>query len=234
MPSRRDLIRMTDEERMAFLRAEKTITIVSNGNDGHPHAMPMWFTVDDDGTVRMSTFRKSQKVKNIQRDPKVTLLVEAGEEYAERDEPPHLHSTIGIASERCRNRPEKHCRQRQYRAEEDRERYAPRAKERSDHHHHLDVSPAHRLIDTSLLESTRGDFSDHPGSGHADEPQDAVAEHGTNPCGQPIDPPRKEGHGQPDHSASEGKFVRDDVEARVRDRDSEDDREKNGTSERFP
>ena len=83
MPSRRDLIRMTDEERMAFLRAEKTITIVSNGNDGHPHAMPMWFTVDDDGTVRMSTFRKSQKVKNIQRDPKVTLLVEAGEEYAE-------------------------------------------------------------------------------------------------------------------------------------------------------
>jgi len=83
MPSRRELITMTDEERMAFLRAQKTIIIVSNGRGGYPHAMPMWFTVDDDGGVRMSTFRKSQKVRNVQRDPKVALLVEAGEEYSE-------------------------------------------------------------------------------------------------------------------------------------------------------
>jgi PPOX class probable F420-dependent enzyme len=83
MPSRRDLIRMTDDELREFLRTHKTMTIVSNGHDGHPHPMPMWFVVDDDGTVRMTTFRKSQKVKNVQRDPRVTLLVEDGEEYAE-------------------------------------------------------------------------------------------------------------------------------------------------------
>ncbi len=83
MPSRRELIQMTDEEQLAFLREQKTITIVSNGKDGYPHAMPMWFHADDDKTVRMSTFRKSQKVRNIERDPKVTLLVEDGEEYAE-------------------------------------------------------------------------------------------------------------------------------------------------------
>jgi PPOX class probable F420-dependent enzyme len=83
MPSRRDLIRMTDSEMHAFLREQKTMTIVSNGRDGFPHPMPMWFTVDPDGTVRMTTFRKSQKVLNVKRDPRVTLMAEDGEEYGE-------------------------------------------------------------------------------------------------------------------------------------------------------
>jgi PPOX class probable F420-dependent enzyme len=83
MPSRRELIQMTEEERRDFLAEQKTITIVSNNPNGYPHPMPMWFTADDDGTVRMTTFRKSQKVMNVKRDPKVTLLVEDGEEYAE-------------------------------------------------------------------------------------------------------------------------------------------------------
>lgn len=83
MPSRRDLIRMTESELLDFLRSHKTMTLVSNGPEGHPHPMPMWFAVDDDGTVRMTTFRKSQKVRNLERDPRVALLVEDGTEYAE-------------------------------------------------------------------------------------------------------------------------------------------------------
>ena len=83
MPSRRDLIRMSDDEQRVFLRSNKTITINSNGPGGYPHPMPMWFAVDDDGSVRMTTFRKSQKVRNIERDPKVSLLVESGEEYSQ-------------------------------------------------------------------------------------------------------------------------------------------------------
>lgn len=83
MPSRRELIQMSDEEQRAFLDEQKTITIVSNKADGFPHPMPMWFAVDPDGSVRMTTFRKSQKVLNVQRDPKVTLLIEDGEEYSE-------------------------------------------------------------------------------------------------------------------------------------------------------
>jgi PPOX class probable F420-dependent enzyme len=83
MPSRRELIQMTEEEQRAFLDEQKTITIVSNKADGYPHPMPMWFAVDPDGAVRMTTFRKSQKVVNVKRDPKVTLMVEDGEEYAE-------------------------------------------------------------------------------------------------------------------------------------------------------
>jgi 3-ketosteroid 9alpha-monooxygenase subunit B len=81
--SRRDQIRMTDDELRRFLGLHKTMTICSIGPDGYPHPMPMWFAVDEDGAVRMTTFRKSQKVKNIQRDPRVSLLVEAGEDYTE-------------------------------------------------------------------------------------------------------------------------------------------------------
>jgi PPOX class probable F420-dependent enzyme len=83
MPSRRDLIRMSEDEVREFLRASKTMTINSIGPGGYPHPMPMWFAVDDDGTVRMTTFRKSQKILNLRRDPRVSLLVESGETYGE-------------------------------------------------------------------------------------------------------------------------------------------------------
>ena len=81
--SRRAQIQMTDDEVRDFVRSSKTIIINSIESEGYPHPMPMWFAVDDDGTVRMTTFRKSQKVRNIERDPRVSLLVEDGEEYAE-------------------------------------------------------------------------------------------------------------------------------------------------------
>ena len=81
--SRRGLITMEDAEVDAFLRSNKTMILVSNGHNGHPHPMPMWFGIEDGGTIVMTTFRKSQKVNNIRNDPRVTLLVEAGLEYNE-------------------------------------------------------------------------------------------------------------------------------------------------------
>jgi PPOX class probable F420-dependent enzyme len=81
--SRRDKIRLSDEEIRDFLASRKTIIVCSNGPRGFPHTMPMWFAVDDDGTIRMTTFRKSQKVKNLQRDPRVTALAEDGLDYFE-------------------------------------------------------------------------------------------------------------------------------------------------------
>lgn len=81
--SRRDQIRMTDAEVRAFLGASKTIILCSIARDGVPHPMPMWFGVEGDGAVVMTTFTKSQKIRNLQRDPRVSLLAEAGEEYAE-------------------------------------------------------------------------------------------------------------------------------------------------------
>jgi PPOX class probable F420-dependent enzyme len=76
--SRRDQIRMTDDELKNFLAKAQTMTIVSINKDGTPHPMPMWFGVEPDGSVVMSTFTKSQKILNIARDPRVSLLVEAG------------------------------------------------------------------------------------------------------------------------------------------------------------
>ena len=81
--SRRGLITMTEDEITTFLRQSRTMILTSNGKDGYPHPMPMWYAVDDEGAVVMTTFRKSQKILNLKRDPKVSLLVEAGEEYAE-------------------------------------------------------------------------------------------------------------------------------------------------------
>ena len=81
--SRRKQIRMSEEEVAEFLSSHKTIVLNSIGVGGYPHPMPMWFTVADDGAIWMTTFRASQKVHNIRRDPRVSLLVESGEEYSE-------------------------------------------------------------------------------------------------------------------------------------------------------
>lgn len=80
--SRRDQIQMSDAELRAFVRGARTIILCSLAKDGFPHPMPMWFGVEDDGAIVMTTFAKSQKVRNLERDPRVSLLVEDGEEYA--------------------------------------------------------------------------------------------------------------------------------------------------------
>ena len=81
--SRRSQISMSEDEIRRFIESKKTMTIVSNGPGGFPHPMPMWFARDPDGSIRMATYRTSQKIKNIQRDPRVSLLCESGTDYAE-------------------------------------------------------------------------------------------------------------------------------------------------------
>jgi hypothetical protein len=44
--------------------------------------MPMWF-VPREGEVWVWTYAKSQKVRNLERDPRATVLVETGHEYGE-------------------------------------------------------------------------------------------------------------------------------------------------------
>ena len=81
--SRRDQIIMTADEVDAYLQSKLTIVINSIGRDGVPHPAPMWFAVEDDGALVMTTFTKSQKIQNLKRDPRVTLLLEDGTVYAE-------------------------------------------------------------------------------------------------------------------------------------------------------
>lgn len=71
---------MDDAEIIAFLNEEKTMICATNGRDGLPHLMPLWYVVRD-GDVWAWTFAKSQKTKNLQRDPRATVQVEAGETY---------------------------------------------------------------------------------------------------------------------------------------------------------
>jgi hypothetical protein len=80
--SRRDAIKMTPEEAHAFLEEERTVTCATNGRDGFPHLMPLWYVLRD-GRLWAWTYAKSQKTKNLERDPRATLQVEAGLDYAE-------------------------------------------------------------------------------------------------------------------------------------------------------
>jgi PPOX class probable F420-dependent enzyme len=73
---------MTDEERLAFLDEEKTVIVASFGPRGWPHQMPLWF-MPRDGEVWVSTYGKSQKIRNLERDPRASLLVEGGDSYEE-------------------------------------------------------------------------------------------------------------------------------------------------------
>lgn len=78
---RRELIRMTDEERSAFLRETHTMNVASHGPEGRIHLVAMWYGfVGDD--IAMWTFPKSQKVQNLRRDPRFTALVEDGSDYS--------------------------------------------------------------------------------------------------------------------------------------------------------
>ncbi len=80
--SRRDQITLSPEEQAELLDEERVVVISSLGPRGWPHSMPMWFTVRD-GEIWIWTYAKSQKVKNLERDPRATLLVETGDEYLE-------------------------------------------------------------------------------------------------------------------------------------------------------
>ncbi len=86
MASKRDAIAMTGDEVAEFLGEQKTVICATNGREGWPHLMPLWFVVRPSGPGGASeiwawTFAKSQKTKNLERDPRATLQIEDGEEY---------------------------------------------------------------------------------------------------------------------------------------------------------
>jgi Pyridoxamine 5'-phosphate oxidase len=87
--SRRALIKMSDTEVSAFLAQERTLTCATVGPRGWPHLMPLWYVPRATGAGEPGpalwawTYAASQKVRNLQRDPRATLQVEAGESYQE-------------------------------------------------------------------------------------------------------------------------------------------------------
>jgi PPOX class probable F420-dependent enzyme len=80
--SRREEIRMSDVEVADFLHEQRTLICATIGRDGAPHVMPLWFVVRD-GDIWAWTYASSQKVRNLERDPRATLTIEDGETYEE-------------------------------------------------------------------------------------------------------------------------------------------------------
>ena len=82
MASKRDQIELTDEELASFLGAQRVMSVCTLGADGWPHVTALWYVMHD-AEPWIYTYAKSQKVRNLERDPRATLLVEDGEQYHE-------------------------------------------------------------------------------------------------------------------------------------------------------
>ena len=82
MAKRRDQIRMSDAEVETFIEKQKSLQVATLNRDGSVQLTTLWFAVVD-GDIVFETFTKSQKIVNLKRDPRITVLVESGTGYNE-------------------------------------------------------------------------------------------------------------------------------------------------------
>ncbi|MDQ4049513.1 MAG: pyridoxamine 5'-phosphate oxidase family protein [Actinomycetota bacterium] len=82
MASRRDQIRMTDEELRAFVEEQRIVHVATIGPRGRPHLVPLWY-VSRGPQLAGWTYAASQKARNLERDPRATLSIDDGVDYAE-------------------------------------------------------------------------------------------------------------------------------------------------------
>jgi nitroimidazol reductase NimA-like FMN-containing flavoprotein (pyridoxamine 5'-phosphate oxidase superfamily) len=80
--NRREQIKLTAAEQAEFLERQRVVICATNGVRGWPHLMPLWYVVRED-QIWAWTYAKSQKVRNLERDPRATLQLEEGDTYTE-------------------------------------------------------------------------------------------------------------------------------------------------------
>lgn len=78
----RDVVRMSEAETAALLDANLKVQVASINADGSPHLSTLFYVVQD-GRIAFWTYAKSQKIRNLERDPRVSALVEDGVDYFE-------------------------------------------------------------------------------------------------------------------------------------------------------
>ena len=78
MPSRREQIQMTDDELRAFLDEQMIMQCATVGPNGLPHLVPLWFVAGRRRSCIGWTYAKSQKAKNLERDPRATARHRGG------------------------------------------------------------------------------------------------------------------------------------------------------------
>lgn len=82
MAKRRSQIQMSDDEVWRFVEEGKSLQVATLGRDGMPHLTTLWFALVD-GRIAFETYKKSQKVVNLRRDPRIAILLEDGDTYNE-------------------------------------------------------------------------------------------------------------------------------------------------------
>lgn len=73
---------LSTEELHELLDSTATIIVSTIGQDCQPHMVALWAARDGDDILAW-TYGTSQKVQNIRRDPRATLLMETGDSYQE-------------------------------------------------------------------------------------------------------------------------------------------------------
>jgi PPOX class probable F420-dependent enzyme len=82
MAGGRDAVRMDDREVTDFLESHMKVQVATIGRDGTPHLSTLFYVLDE-GRIAFWTYASSQKAVNLRRDPRVSCLVEDGEDYLE-------------------------------------------------------------------------------------------------------------------------------------------------------
>src|ERR671931_2204451 len=80
--NRRQQIQLSPDEQAAFFRERKKAALATIDKDGFPHVVAMNYFAKD-GAFYMTSYGKAQKVVTIRRNPKVALMMETGDSYAE-------------------------------------------------------------------------------------------------------------------------------------------------------
>ena len=78
--NQRSQVAMSDDEIAAYVAAHRTAVMASNGPNGTPHVVAMWYGLID-GVLWFETKARSQKAQNLRRDPRLTVMLEDGETY---------------------------------------------------------------------------------------------------------------------------------------------------------
>jgi PPOX class probable F420-dependent enzyme len=78
--SERKRISMSGKEVSALIKGERKLQLGTINPDGTPHLVTMFYAVVED-QIAFWTYRTSQKARNVERDPRVTCLIETGEDY---------------------------------------------------------------------------------------------------------------------------------------------------------
>ena len=74
--------RMSEEELSSFLQKQISLQVGTINKDGSPHLTTMWYFYDGENFI-FHTYTKSQKIINLKRDSRITLLTEAGSQYSD-------------------------------------------------------------------------------------------------------------------------------------------------------